>query len=71
MAAEVRASLARRGQTRADLGRILEVSAPTAAGRWNGLQPYTLDELERIALALDVPVLSLVPADDPRPESAA
>lgn len=61
VAAEVRASLARKGMGRADLGRILEISAPTAAGRWSGSQPYSLDELERIALALDVPILSLLP----------
>lgn len=61
VAAEVRASLARNGMGRADLGRILEISAPTAAGRWSGSQPYSLDELERLALALGVPILSLIP----------
>jgi len=61
VAAEVRASLARNGMGRADLGRILEISAPTAAGRWSGSQPYSLDELERLALALEVPILSLLP----------
>ena len=44
-----------------DLGRILEISAPTAAGRWSGSQPYSLDDLERLALALEVPILSLIP----------
>lgn len=67
-AAEVRASLARKGWTRTDLGGVLGVSAPTAASRWNGTTAYTLDELERIALALDVSILSLLPG--PTPESA-
>ena len=70
VAAEVRASLARKGMGKADLGRVLGVSAPTAAARWAGTYPYTLDELERIALALDVSILSLVSPPEP-PESAA
>ena len=61
VAAEVRASLARSGMGKSDLGRILEISAPTAAGRWSGSQPYSLDDLERLALALEVPILSLLP----------
>lgn len=65
VAAEVRASLARKEMGKADLGRILGVSAPTAATRWSGAQPYTVEELERIALALDMPVLSLVPEVEP------
>lgn len=65
VAAEVRASLARRGMGKADLGRILEVTPPTAARRWSGAQPYSVDELERIALALDVPVMALVPELEP------
>ena len=70
VAAEVRASLARKALGKSDLGRMIGVTPPTAASRWSGASAYTLDELERIALALDVSILSLVSPPEP-PESAA
>ena len=63
VASEIRALLARRGLRKTDLARILSVSFPTARARWAGIQPYNLDELECIALALDVPVMTLFPEE--------
>ena len=67
VAAEVRASLARQGMSKTDLGRILGISAPTARSRWSGTLPYTLDELAIIADTLAVPVASLLDADSDAP----
>lgn len=61
VAGEIRAHLARLDWKKSDLARVLSVSMPTARARWSGAQPYNLDELECIALALDVPVMSLFP----------
>lgn len=60
VAAEVRAAMARHGRTSRDLATILNVSAPTARARWGGSRPYTVEEVDRIAEALGVPVLDLL-----------
>ena len=60
VASEVRAQLARAGKDGGDLAAILGVSRPTALGRWRGATTYTLDELDAIASALNVPVAAIV-----------
>lgn len=60
VAGEVRAQLARAGKDTGDLASVLGVSRPTAAARWNGSKPYTLDELSAIAEALCLPVEALL-----------
>lgn len=56
VAAEVRATMARHGRTSRDLATILDVSAPTARARWGGARPYTVEEVDRIAEELGIPV---------------
>lgn len=60
VAAEVRANLARQGKKQSDLAVILNVSQQTASNRWNGVHPYTIDDLDAIARALDIPVEALI-----------
>ena len=53
--------LARRRVSGRELARRLDVSSPWVSYRLTGNQEIGLDDLERIAAALDVPVTDLLP----------
>ena len=61
VAEEIRAMLARRRVSGRELARRLDVSSPWVSYRLTGNQEIGLDDLERIAAALDVPVTDLLP----------
>jgi transcriptional regulator with XRE-family HTH domain len=60
VAEEVRALMARRRMTGAELARRLGVSQMWISYRLNGRQPIDLDDLERIARVLGVQPLDLL-----------
>jgi transcriptional regulator with XRE-family HTH domain len=60
----VRAELARRGITGADLARRLGWSNAAVSRRLQGAAPLTIEHLTAIAVEIEVPLSSLV-ADDP------
>lgn len=62
VAEEIRALLARRKISGRDLARRLSVSPNWVSLRTSGSQPIDLNDLERIARALDVEVIDLLPA---------
>lgn len=62
VAEEIRAVMGRRRLTGAGLARALGVSQMWVSYRLNGQQPIDVNDLERIAQVLDVPVLDLFPA---------
>lgn len=63
VATEIRAMLARRRISAAELARRLGVTQSYVARRMIGVQPIDLDELERIASILGVTVVDLIPRD--------
>lgn len=60
VAAEVRAQMARKRVTQTDLAAALGVSQMTISRRLNGRAPFDVEELAAVALALDVPLATLV-----------
>jgi len=64
-AAEVRAELGRQGLTALQLAERLGVSRSWTSYRLTGQQTIDLDDIERIAQALDVPVAQLLPVTQP------
>jgi transcriptional regulator with XRE-family HTH domain len=64
VAEEIRAMLARRRVSGRELARRLAVSSPWVSNRLTGHQEIGLNELERIAAALDVEVAELLPPID-------
>ena len=54
IAAEVRAAASRRGKTQADLAEILCLGRGAVSRRLNGHQEFSIDELYRLADALEV-----------------
>lgn len=63
VAEEVRSLMGRRKVTGAQLAKRLGVSAAWVSYRINGLVPPNTDDLERIADALGVEVMDLIPRD--------
>jgi transcriptional regulator with XRE-family HTH domain len=61
VAEEIRAWLGRRRMSQAQLARTLGQSQMWVSDRLRGIQPIDLDDLERIAHVLDIPVLELFP----------
>lgn len=59
VAAEIRAEMAKQRKSTADLALVLGVHKETARGRRRGDSPFTLPELEKVALWLDVPIGAL------------
>ena len=55
VAANVRAAFAIAFLHATDLGRLLDVSYPTARSRWHGRTSYKVDEVVRIAAFLECP----------------
>ncbi len=58
---EVRALLARRGLTVTALAPCVDLTVVALRRRIAGKVPWTVDEVRRVAAALDVPVAALVP----------
>lgn len=71
VAEEVRAWLARRRMSGAQLARELGRSQTFIAKRLDGRQAFDVDDLEAVARILDVPAGALIPAQGPftRPSS--
>jgi transcriptional regulator with XRE-family HTH domain len=63
VAEEIRAMMARRRISGRELARKLGVSQSWVSYRLTGIQPIDLNDLQRIAEALDVTVLDLLPRD--------
>lgn len=63
VAEEIRALLARRGMSKSELARKLDVSHTWVTNRLSGSQPIDLNDLERIAGILGVSVQALLPND--------
>lgn len=60
VAAEVRAELGRQHKTQRELAEALGVSQVFVSRRLRGEVAFSLEELERIAEALDVPIIRLM-----------
>lgn len=63
VAEEIRAMLGRRRVSGRELARRLNVSSSWVNYRLTGAQPIDVNDLQRIAVALDVTVLDLLPRD--------
>lgn len=59
-AAEIRGLMAARHHSAVDLGPVLGLSRTAATRRFNGDVNFTIDELEKIAGWLDVPITRLI-----------
>lgn len=70
VAANVRAELARHSRSQADLGQALGRSQPYVSRRLNGKVAFGVDEVERIAVWLAVPVAALM-VQQPAPAGSA
>lgn len=62
VADEVRAMIGRRDSSKAELARRLDVSHTWVTNRLAGHVPISLDDLQRIAEALDVQITDLLPS---------
>jgi transcriptional regulator with XRE-family HTH domain len=60
---EIKVTMVRAGVSGRQLARRLGVSQTWISTRLNGTTPLDLDDMERIAAALDVSVLQLMPAN--------
>ena len=60
VAAEVRAEMARRNRRGIDLAEHLDISGAALSAKLNGRTPFTLNELQRVADWLDVPLVVLL-----------
>lgn len=68
-AEEVRALLARKRISATELARQMGVSQAYVWRRLDGRTAFDLDDLERVALLLGVPILTLLPADLKDPQT--
>lgn len=59
-AAEIRGLMAARNLNAVDLGPALGLSRTAATRRYNGAVHFTIDELEKIARWLEVPITRLI-----------
>lgn len=60
LAAELRAELARRQLTYAELARRTDIGVGYVGIRMRGESPWTLEDLERVAHVLDLPLTTLI-----------
>lgn len=66
IAGEIEVLMLQRGRRkRSELGKVLDLSAPSISRRLNGEISFTVDELETVAAWLDVPVSQLLNAGNP------
>jgi transcriptional regulator with XRE-family HTH domain len=68
VAEEIRALLGRRRMSGRELARRLDVSPSWVSYRLTGQQPIDVNDLSAIAAALDVSVISLLPAEERKRE---
>lgn len=66
----VRAELARKRKTRAELARAMEMTPYTLGRRLNGSVAFTIPEVVAVSVYLDVPLSTFIPPDDPSALSA-
>lgn len=64
VAANVRAALARAGIRQTYIRASLGLSGASASARYNGITPWTVEELARVASILGVEVAELLPRQD-------
>lgn len=64
VAAQIRAEMARRQLPKAHLARLLDVDETWIGRRMRGKSAITMDDLERIATALEMPLSYFVPASE-------
>lgn len=69
VSAQVRRVMEMTGRGQDNLGAILGVSGARAMGLWAGSEPFSIDEVERVAAVVAVPLLALL-APGLDPESA-
>lgn len=62
VAAEVRAAIARAGLTQSEVARRADIAANTLSAKIRGIRGFSVDELIRIAHALDIEPSSLIPS---------
>lgn len=60
LAAAVRAEFGRQGKRALELTRVLDMTPPTAYGRFNGRTPFTAEELDKVAMFLDLSAYDLI-----------
>lgn len=63
IAAEVRAAAGRAGMKQSVLARKSSIKRSTMNRKWNGETPFTVDELMRVADALNIAPGTLIPKD--------
>jgi transcriptional regulator with XRE-family HTH domain len=56
----IRVELARRARSMSDLARALDVTPPTLSRKLAGVQPMTLDDIDRIAEQLGISGVGLI-----------
>jgi transcriptional regulator with XRE-family HTH domain len=71
VAEEIRAMMGRKRVSGARLAQMLGVSAAWISYRLSGTQPIDLNDLQRIARALEVPVGALLPRSIGRPNDSS
>lgn len=59
----VRAELARRGLTQADLSNQLGISGAGVSNRMTGITAWDINELDTVARYLDLPLTALLPTE--------
>lgn len=60
VAANVRAEMARRGTTQLQIAALLDTSRESVRRRLHGTVTFRIDELQKIAQYLDIPLLELI-----------
>lgn len=71
LVATLRAEMARRGRTQADLAAVLGINSSGISERFKGRTPITVDELILFADFLDIPLVDLLRDVDQAAEPAA
>ena len=67
----VRAEMARRRVTQAQLAAVLDIGQPEVSGKLKGRSPFDIDELATISEYLHVPLAVLIGVSDPFHQPAA
>jgi transcriptional regulator with XRE-family HTH domain len=60
LGANVRAEMARRGDSQTDLGRVLGISQGSVSARLRGETPFKINELVTLVAYFDVPLARLL-----------
>jgi transcriptional regulator with XRE-family HTH domain len=65
ISSNVRAEMARAGVTQVQLGAHLGMAQSAISKRLKGDTPWRVDELQRVAAYLDIPLSTLLPEREP------